>query len=162
MAAGCTAAAAGTVPWWVVVVALTVGFGPQFRATAETISELPGSGGTPTARATSTRAAAGAREPGSTRARTGLRDLHRPTSAPKPATTSSTPLAIMTMPPHITAVSDPGTGHATRPPRPLPRAENSDLLGSGSFSAPGQRGGSGRRYCANGVPRLGPHDSRLS
>ena len=33
-------AAAGTVPWWVAVVALTVGCGPQVRATLETVSTI--------------------------------------------------------------------------------------------------------------------------
>ena len=32
--------AAGSVPWWVAVLALTVGCGPQVRATAETISNI--------------------------------------------------------------------------------------------------------------------------
>lgn len=43
--AGCTGVvgfgtAVGTVPWWVAVLALTVGCGPQVRATAETISNI--------------------------------------------------------------------------------------------------------------------------
>jgi hypothetical protein len=33
-------AAVGTVPWWAVVIALTVGCGPQVRATAETVSSI--------------------------------------------------------------------------------------------------------------------------
>jgi hypothetical protein len=45
VATGCASvvglgAAAGTVPWWAAVIALTVGCGPQVRATAETVSNI--------------------------------------------------------------------------------------------------------------------------
>lgn len=33
-------AAVGTVPWWAAVIALTVGCGPEVRATAETVSHI--------------------------------------------------------------------------------------------------------------------------